>query len=65
MPGKAPDGSRSRSARELDAQFAMALQRIGERLTKDANVAEGPVPERMTALLDELRRRLARNREGR
>ncbi|GEM_PF-4590801 len=65
MPGKAPDGWRSRSARELDAQFAMALQRIGERLAKDASIPEAPLPERMTALLDELRRRRARNLKGR
>ncbi len=65
MPGKAPDGWRNVTARELDAQFATALQRIGERLAKDASLAGAPLPERMTALLDELRRRRARNRNGR
>lgn len=64
MQGRAPDGWRNVTARELDAQFAVALQRIGERLAKDATIPEAPLPERMTALLDELRRRRARNRKG-
>ncbi|TLG77805.1 hypothetical protein [Methylocystis sp. B8] len=65
MPGKAPDGWQNLTARELDAQFAMSLQKIGERLTKYDSIAGAPLPERMTALLGELRRRRARNHDGR
>ncbi|TLG79321.1 hypothetical protein [Methylocystis sp. B8] len=65
MPGKAPDGWQNFTARELDEQFAMVLHRIGERLAKNATTPEAPLPERMTALLDELRRHRARNRSGR
>ena len=47
MLDKAPDGWRKLTARELDAQFAGALIRIGERLAKDANIVSAPLPERL------------------
>lgn len=45
-------------AREADRQFGVALTRIGERLRlTHSGIVKAPLPERMRALLDELRRR--------
>ena len=60
---KAPDNWRNAVAYEAEVQFATALIRIGERLAKDARIVRAPLPERMTALLNELRRRRARKRK--
>jgi hypothetical protein len=55
MPNKA---WRDAIAREADRQFAVALTRIGEGLRfKHSEIVKAPLPERMRALLDELRRR--------
>ncbi|MBI1980494.1 MAG: hypothetical protein HYS63_02820 [Methylocystis sp.] len=58
MPDKASDSWRSVVARDSERQFAFALERIGERLRcRHDNIIHEPLPERMAALLDELRRR--------
>ncbi len=64
MPNKAPDRWRNAVAHEAEEQFSAALIRIGERLAENDSIARAPVPERLTALLDELRRRSALKRNG-
>jgi len=59
---KKPDKWRNAVEREAERQFAIALERIGERLRfKHAKIVVGPLPARMTVLLDELRRLRCRN----
>ena len=59
MPDKAPEDWRSATTSKHEAQFAITLGRIGERLAKDAGIVKAPLPERMAVLLIELRRRRA------
>jgi len=62
---KKPDKWRNAVEREAERQFAIVLERIGERLRfKHAKIVVGPLPEQMTVLLDELRRRHCRNGLG-
>ncbi len=57
MPDKAPDGWRSESAREFEAQPA-ATETIAVCLRfKLAKIISEPLPEKMTGLLNELQRR--------
>lgn len=65
MPDKASDRWRSAVARDSEQQFAFALEGIGEQLRcRHDNIIHEPLPERKTALLDELRRRRDQRRNG-
>ena len=58
---KTSDHWRNEVACEAERQFAAALEKIGKHLLfADASFVRAPLPERMTTLLDELRRRRAR-----
>ena len=65
MLNKKPDRWRNAVEREAERQFAIALESIGNRLRfKHAKIVVGPLPEQMTVLLDELRRRRCRSGRG-
>ncbi|MBG0800454.1 hypothetical protein IYW40_02925 [Methylocystis sp. H4A] len=61
-----PDDWRSAVAREAERQSAAAFEKIGKRLRAErAKIDEEPLPDKMSALLTELQRRLrAQKRDG-
>lgn len=65
MPDKASDRWPNAVARDSEQQFAFALERIDEWLRfRHDNIIYEPLPQRMAALLGELRRRRNQRRNG-
>ncbi|MBG0800795.1 hypothetical protein IYW40_04715 [Methylocystis sp. H4A] len=63
MPDTVPEGWRDAGGREAEKHFAVMLDSIGKHLRVElAKAVSEPLPKEMTALLIELQRRRAQNR---